>query len=102
MMEEFIPSEFYLSQNFPNPFNVQTDIKYCLPVKAKVSLNIFNSDGEIVKELVNNTQEAGTYEIKLNGCDFSEGQYYYAIEAVDLGSGLKKIFNDTKKMIFEK
>lgn len=100
-MEEFIPSEFYLSQNFPNPFNGQTNIKYCLPVKAKVNLDVFNSDGEIVKELVNNTQEAGTYEIKLNCNDFLEGQYYYVIEAVDLGSGLKKIFNDTKKMIFQ-
>ena len=100
-MEEFIPSEFYLSQNFPNPFNVQTNIKYCLPVKAKVSLNIFNSDGEIVKELVNNTQEAGTYEIKLSSNDFLEGQYFYVIEAVDLGSGLKKIFNDTKKMTIQ-
>ena len=100
-MEEFIPSEFYLSQNFPNPFNGQTNIKYCLPVKAKVNLNIFNSDGEIVKELLNNTQEAGTYEIKLSSNDFLEGQYYYVIEAVDLGSGLKNIFNDTKKMIIQ-
>jgi hypothetical protein len=102
MMEELIPSQFYLSQNFPNPFNEQTNIKYCLPVKAKVNLNIYNSDGDLVKELLNNTQEAGTYEIKLNGCDFLEGQYFYVIEAVDLGSGLKKIFNDTKKMLMIK
>jgi len=100
-MEEFIPSEFYLSQNFPNPFCGQTNIKYCLPVKAKVKLNIYNSDGEIVKELLNNTQEAGTYEIKLSSNDFLEGQYYYVIEAVDLGSGLKNIFNDTKKMVIQ-
>lgn len=100
-MEEFIPSEFYLSQNFPNPFNGQTNIKYCLPVKAKVNLNIFNSDSEIVKELVNNTQEAGTYEIKFNSNGFLEGQYYYVIEAVDLSSGLKKIFKHTKKMIIQ-
>lgn len=100
-MEEFVPSEFYLSQNFPNPFNEQTNIKYCLPVKAKVKLGLYNSDGDLVKELLNNTQEAGTYEIKLSSNDFLKGQYYYTIEAVDLGSGLKKIFNDTKKMIIQ-
>jgi hypothetical protein len=101
-MEEFVPSEFYLSQNFPNPFNGQTNIKYCLPVKAKVKLNLYNSDGDLVKEILNNTQEAGTYEIKFGRNDFLEGQYYYTIEAVDLGSGLKKIFNDTKKMLLQK
>jgi hypothetical protein len=102
MMEEFVPSEFYLSQNFPNPFNRQTNIKYCLPVKAKVKLNLYNSDGGLVRELLNNIQEAGTYEIKLGSNDFLEGQYYYVIEAVDLSSGLKKIFNDTKKMLLQK
>lgn len=101
-MDEFVPSEFYLSQNFPNPFNGHTKIKYCLPVKAKVKLNIYNAAGDMVKELVNDTQEAGTYEIKLNSRDFSEGLYYYVIEAVDLSSGLNKIFNNTKKMIFQK
>ena len=101
-MEELVPSEFYLGQNFPNPFNKATNIKYCLPVKSKVKLNIFKSAGEIVKQLVNNIQEAGTYEIKLNGCDFEEGQYYNVIEAVDLGSGLKNKFIDTKKMLMIK
>lgn len=101
-MEELVPSEFFLGQNFPNPFNEATNIKYCLPVKANVKLNLFNSDWDVVKELVSNIQEAGTYEIKLDGCDFSEGQYYYVIEALDLGSGLKQVFNDRKKMILQK
>ena len=101
-MVEFVPSEFYLSQNSPNPFSEYTNIKYCLPVKAEVNLNIYDTDGNIVKELVNDIQEAGTYEIKLNSLDFSEGQYYYAFEAVDMCSGLNKIFKNTKKMILLK
>ena len=101
-MDELVPSEFYLSQNFPNPFNGQTKIKYCLPVKAKVKLNIYNPAGDMVKELVNDTQEAGTYEIKLNSRDFLEGQYLYVIEAVDLSSGSNKIFRNTKKMLMIK
>jgi hypothetical protein len=101
-MEELIPSLFYLSQNFPNPVYGQTNIKYCLPVKAKVKLNLYNSDGGLVRELLNNTQEAGTYEIKLGCDDFLEGEYYYVIEAVDISSGLNKIFSDTKKMVLLK
>jgi hypothetical protein len=102
LLEVLVPSEFYLGQNFPNPFNEETKIKYCLPLKCNVKLNLFNTEGEVVKELVNNIQEAGTYEIKLNGCELSEGQYYFVIEAIDLGSGLKQVFNDTKKMILLK
>jgi hypothetical protein len=102
MMEEFLPSKFYLSQNYPNPFDKQTKIKYCLPVKAKVKINMYNSNGDTEMELVNDTQEAGTYEINLDGSDFKNGQYYYMIEAVDLSSGLSSIFCDTKKMILQR
>ena len=63
-MADFIPSKFYLSQNAPNPFSKETKIKYCLPVKSKVHIAILNSEGDIIKLLVNKTQEAGTYEIK--------------------------------------
>ncbi len=53
-MEVLVPSEFYLSQNSPNPFKDMTKIKYCLPCKTKVILTLFNSTGEMIKELVNN------------------------------------------------
>jgi hypothetical protein len=101
-MEELLPSEYYLGQNFPNPFNKETIIKYCLPVKSTVKLNLYNYDGDLVKELVNDIKEAGTYEIRLEGCDFIEGKYYYVIEAVDLASGLKKIFIEKKQIILIK
>jgi hypothetical protein len=101
-MENLVPSNFYLSQNFPNPFSEMTKIKYCLPIKSEVSLSVFNNYGEKVKELVDNIQEAGTYEVILNTSDFSSGNYYYKLSAVDLGSGLKRVFNETKKMIYVK
>ena len=97
-----LPSELYLSQNFPNPFKEKTKIKYCLPVKSIVKLNIFNSEGTLVKELVNMIHEAGTYELEFNRRDISMGEYYCVIEAIDLTSGLKKVFNDSKKMILLK
>jgi len=82
-MEELLPSKFFLSQNFPNPFKDETKIKYCLPVRTKVNLNVYNSDGVKVKELVNKIQNAGTYEVKFENGNLSAGPYYYTIQAND-------------------
>ena len=62
-MEELLPSSFFLSKNFPDPFCDKTKIKYCLPIRTKVNLSIYNLDGEKVKELINKTQDAGVYEL---------------------------------------
>jgi hypothetical protein len=102
MMDEIIPSEYYMSQNFPNPFIETTNIKYCLPVKSKVSLRVFNSDCEMIEQIINDVQEAGTYEVEFDGQKFSDGDYLCVIEAIDIGSGFNKIFNDTRKMILLK
>ena len=90
-MEELVPSEFYLSQNYPNPFKDRTTIKYCVPDKAFVKLTIFDSDKMIIKELVNDLKEAGTYEIEFDASNLTSGTYYCRLEA--------KEFNETKKMI---
>ena len=101
-MEELIPSEFYLSQNSPNPFRNSTNIKYCLPFKTNVYLTIFNFDGIMVKELVNQVQEAGTYEIKFDSHDFPYGEYYFQLQAGDNIKKTKLYFNKMKKMILIK
>ena len=102
-MKELVPTEFFLSQNFPNPFKDSTKIKYCLPVKTMVNLTVFNSDGEKVKQLVNQIQAAGTYETSLDGSDFKNGFYYYRIEAVPTGrQGSGQSFVENKKMVLLK
>ncbi|MEJ2193787.1 MAG: T9SS type A sorting domain-containing protein [Ignavibacteriaceae bacterium] len=73
LRNEFVPSEFFLSQNYPNPFKDKTTIKYCLSEKTKVELSLFNSNGEKVKELFNNVQNAGTYETVLDSQDYPAG-----------------------------
>jgi hypothetical protein len=100
-MDEIIPSEYYLSQNFPNPFKETTNIKYCLPFKSKVTLKVFNSDCEMIEQIVNDVQEAGTYEVEFDGQKFSDGDYLYVMEAIAIGSGFKKIFSYKKKMIIK-
>jgi hypothetical protein len=88
------PVEFKLSQNYPNPFNPATIISYSIPKNGNVSLRVFNTVGQQVAELINATQNAGTYDVQFNAVGLSSGIYYYRLEA----NG----FVDTKKMILVK
>ena len=82
-MDEIIPLTFHLSQNYPNPFKDKTTIKYCVAYKTDVAITVANSDGELIKQLVNADQEAGTYVIEFNGSELPEGFYFVKITAGD-------------------
>ena len=86
-----IPSSFALQQNYPNPFNPVTTITYSLPKSGKVKLAVYNTLGQLVKELVNKVQEAGTYSIQFDAGSLSSGTYIYAITAGDFISSKKLI-----------
>ena len=81
------PTEFVLHQNFPNPFNPDTTIKYELAESANVTLQIYNVVGQVVRTLVGSeAQNAGRYQIRWNGMDdrgvpVSSGIYFYQISA---------------------
>jgi hypothetical protein len=77
------PKNFRLNQNYPNPFNPSTLIKYQLPERGLVILKIFNSLGQEVAELVNETKPAGTYEVDFNATDLTSGVYIYQLKAGD-------------------
>ncbi len=64
VMYDLEPSEFYLSQNYPNPFSEKTTIKYCIAYKTKVKLEVFDNEGKMIKVLVDEEKEAGTYEVE--------------------------------------
>ena len=86
VLNELVPKEFYLVQNYPNPFRDKTTIKYCVAYKTNVKLTVYDSEGEVVKELVNKTQEAGTYEVefsiqKLRKMPLENGIYSYRLVA---------------------
>ena len=102
LMEELVPSEFYLSQNYPNPFRDKTTIKYCLSEKTKVELTLFNSKREKVKELFSNVQKAGTYETTFHSEDLPAGVYYYEIRVVDSEVTSRQLFVERKKMVLLK
>lgn len=81
-----IPDKFELTQNYPNPFNPTTKFRYALPEGSNVKVIIYDLNGRRVAELVNNYQNAGTYEVIWNGkndagVQVSSGTYVYRIEA---------------------
>ena len=88
---ESLPQEYKLEQNFPNPFNPSTTIKYQLPTDSDVSLKVYEIVGNEVALLVNEFKAAGSYEVTFDANKLSSGIYFYKITA---GS-----FINTKKMI---
>jgi glycosidase len=75
------PGEFRLYQNFPNPFNASTLIRYVLPQPSPVKIRIFNVQGQLVETLVDADLEAGEHEIHWHAGDLSSGVYFYRIVA---------------------
>lgn len=87
-MNEFEPSEFYLSQNYPNPFKEKTVIKYCVAVRTRVILTVYDTEGKEIEKLVDDEQNPGTYEVEFYVAQNSSpvkasSTYYYRLEAGD-------------------
>jgi hypothetical protein len=81
-----IPKTYELSQNYPNPFNPTTLISYQLPEAQNVTLEIYNSLGEKIRTLINESQNAGYHTIQWNGLNntgrsVASGMYLYRITA---------------------
>ena len=91
-----VPLDYELFQNYPNPFNPLTNIKYSVKSQTSdVKLIVYDIQGKLVIELVNQKQNAGTYQADWNASGFSSGIYFYILIADN------KIV-ETKKMILIK
>ena len=94
------PEVFALANNYPNPFNPATTIKYALPQAADVELTVYNVVGQAVRMLVAEHQSAGRYVVEWDatndsGHSLSSGMYFYRLEA---GGE----FHEVKKMLLLK
>lgn len=89
-----LPEGFYLSQNFPNPFNPETIINYELPTKSFVSVKVYDVLGKEIATLVNEKQNAGRYSVEFYGDGLPGGIYFYKLNA---GS-----FSESKRMVLLK
>ena len=84
-------NSFYLSQNFPNPFNPSTKIRFSIPHSAFVTLKVYDLLGREIATIINEEKMPGNYEVSFNANNLSSGVYFYRIRA---GS-----FIDTKRLI---
>jgi len=87
-------AEYKLFDNFPNPFNPSTEIKYQIPVDGNVKLKVYNMMGQEVMTLVNGFKEKGMYSVSFNAGNLASGLYIYKLEAGN--------YTQVKKMILTK
>ncbi|MBK8552229.1 MAG: T9SS type A sorting domain-containing protein [Ignavibacteria bacterium] len=80
-----------LYQNFPNPFNPKTKIRYDVFKRTKIKLKIFDINGRKVIELVNQEHVPGTYEAEFDGGALSSGIYLGILNAEDFKDVIKMI-----------
>ncbi len=92
--EILAPNKYNLAQNFPNPFNPSTKISYSIPQAGDVSIKIYSVVGEFVTTIVNEKQDAGTYEVEFDASSLTSGVYFYSIVSGE--------FSQTNKMILMK
>jgi hypothetical protein len=93
-ISEIIPAEYKLFQNYPNPLNPSTNIKYQITNNKLVTLKIYDILGKEVADLVNEKQSPGEYEVTFDGSGLSSGIYFYKLTAGD--------FKATKRFVLVK
>lgn len=89
-----IPSDFALIQNFPNPFNPVTNIRFDLPKDEFVSIKVYDLTGREIAVLVNGMKQAGRYIVGFDASHLASGIYFYTINAGE--------FKETKRMLLLK
>ena len=88
------PLTFELQQNFPNPFNPVTEIKYSIPQTSNVKLKVFDIVGNEVATLVDEIKSSGKYSVKFDANNLTSGVYIYRIQT--------DYFTSSKKLILLK
>jgi hypothetical protein len=92
------PKDFSLSQNFPNPFNPITKIKFSIPplkgARGMIRLVIYDILGREIATLVNELLQPGTYEVEWDGSNYPSGVYFYKLITDD--------YTETRKMVLIK
>ncbi|NOX37601.1 MAG: T9SS type A sorting domain-containing protein [Calditrichaeota bacterium] len=91
------PTVFVLEQNFPNPFNPVTTIRYGIPFRSKVVLEIYNTLGQRIATLVNQEQSPSYYQVTWEA-QVPTGIYFYKLEAVDVNNPANR-FVQIRKMV---
>jgi Secretion system C-terminal sorting domain len=89
-----LPTEYILSQNWPNPFNPSTNIKYSVPQLLNVQIKVYDVLGNEIETLLNEEKPIGNYEITWYAENLPSGVYFFRMQA--------GLFTETKKMMLMK
>ncbi len=82
LIEKPLPTEIYLSESYPNPFNSASTIRFSLPEAAGVDLSVFDLTGRQVMTLVSGEVEAGFHSVTLDGNNLCSGMYLVRMNAL--------------------
>jgi hypothetical protein len=96
-----VPTEFFMAQNFPNPFNPTTNINFGVPQNSSVKIAIYDMLGREVATLVNTNYTAGYYTVPFNASKLASGMYMYRMTSQSL-TGDQKLVTITKKLLLVK
>ncbi|MDP1675453.1 MAG: alpha/beta fold hydrolase [Bacteroidota bacterium] len=99
---EYLSQKFSLDQNFPNPFNPTTTIKFGLQERSEVSLKVYDMLGREIASLIDNSFAAGYYNYSWNASGLPSGMYIYRIIATSSNGNSQQNFTQAKKMMFQK
>lgn len=92
---QILPIEFSLDQNFPNPFNSQSNIRYNSPEMGEAKLNIYDVLGNKIYSELNNSVSIGQNQFAVNSKNIVSGVYFYSVT-------VNNKYSSTKKMILLK
>lgn len=105
-LSAFVPQNYYMKPNYPNPFNPRTTIEFGLKQTARVDLSVYNILGQRVAILVSGTQSAGIHRLSWNshnqqGSAIASGIYVYRLQVRDVNSDAL-LYQKQGKMILMK
>jgi flagellar hook assembly protein FlgD len=103
---EYVPTTFAISQNFPNPFNPSTTIRFQIPERASVLLKVYDMLGREVATLVNEEKNPGFFTVSWNGRNqygqpVASGVYFYRMVAAK-SSNQANSFSGIRRMLLLK
>ena len=79
--KDVLPSEFAITNAYPNPFNPEIKISYYLPNESDVSVDIYNINGQLVQNIFSAFNQLGTAEVVWNANEHSSGVYFVAVKS---------------------
>ncbi|UCE07911.1 MAG: T9SS type A sorting domain-containing protein, partial [bacterium] len=93
-VQQHMPKQFVLNDNFPNPFNPITKITFSIAKRGHITLNVYNAIGQLITTLIDKNMAAGTYDVIFNAKELPSGIYLYQIKSDE--------FMQIKKMLLLK